>query len=287
MQPVTLEGTLAMNRLIVSGISRTFVSSARANRVLDEVSFTVAPGEVVALFGPNGCGKSTLFQILAKLDLGYEGTLRFDGKSHADANVGYVFQNYNASLFPWLTLRENIEFPRQMRDGGAATGPLGDSPLQMLLRFNLADFADHYPYQVSGGMQQRVCFGRCLAMPQDLLLLDEPFSALDASGFAQLLATFESMEIAERPPAILICHDLDQAMVFSDRVLVLSPRPARIVQDITVPFPRPRNADLLLNDTFQQVRSRIMQVRLATEMATEITRVSQACQPDRLPNNQL
>jgi ABC-type nitrate/sulfonate/bicarbonate transport system ATPase subunit len=256
-----------MNRLTVSGVSRKFVSGARVNSVLNDISFTVDPGEVVALFGPNGCGKSTLFQILARLDTGYEGTLDL-GKAQDSANVGYVFQNYTASLFPWLTLRENIAFPRELRNGVTATGLLGESPQQILRRFKLEDFADHYPYQVSGGMQQRVCFGRTVAMPQDLLLLDEPFSALDTGGFAQLLETFESISRDECPPTLLICHDLDQAMVFSDRVVVLSPRPASVVADIAIEFPRPRSPGLLLAHAFQKVRRSIMEMRLKTEMAS-------------------
>jgi ABC-type nitrate/sulfonate/bicarbonate transport system ATPase subunit len=256
-----------MKRLTIRGVSRKFVSGSRINPVLDAMTFEVATGEAVALFGPNGCGKSTLFQILAGLDLGYEGELHFDGAPHRDASVGYMFQNFSGSLFPWLTLRENIAFAQQMRNGALGAPLLADSPEAILQRFGLGDFCDHYPYQVSGGMQQRVCFGRTVATQQDLLLLDEPFSALDAGGFAQIVDAFESIEAARRPPTILICHDLDQAMVFCDRVLVLSPRPAAVVEDVAVPFARPRHPDLLLDESFQKIRTRIMEVRLKTEIA--------------------
>jgi len=257
-----------MNQLTISRVSRKFVSGSRVNPVLDAITFDVAAGEAVALFGPNGCGKSTLFQILAGLDTGYDGELSFKDKPHGGASVGYMFQNFSASLFPWLTLRENIAFPRQMRNGASGgSGLISVSPEAILQRFGLGDFCDHYPYQVSGGMQQRVCFSRTVATQQDLLLLDEPFSALDAGGFAQVLDAFESIERTQRPPTILICHDLDQAMVFCDRVLVLSPRPASVVESIEVPFPRPRHPDLLLDDAFQKIRTRIMEVRLKTEIA--------------------
>ena len=256
-----------MKRLTIRGVSRKFVSGSRINPVLDAMTFEVAAGEAVALFGPNGCGKSTLFKILAALDRSFEGELHLDGKPHRNACVGYVFQNFSGSLFPWLTLRENIAFARQTLDGALGAPLIAASPEAILQRFGLGDFCDHYPYQVSGGMQQRVCFGRTVATQQDLLLLDEPFSALDAGGFAQVLDAFESIEPARRPPTILICHDLDQAMVFCDRVVVLSPRPATVVEDVAVPFPRPRHPDLLLDESFQKIRTRIMEVRLKTEIA--------------------
>jgi NitT/TauT family transport system ATP-binding protein len=252
--------------LSVRDLSREFIQGDRSNVVLRQLSFEVAAGEVVALFGPNGCGKSTLFQILAGLDPDHQGAVQLGDRALPDASIGYLFQNFSASLFPWLTLSENIAFPQQMRTNGRA--PEGESPDTILARFGLRDFSKHYPYQVSGGMQQRVCFGRTFATRQDLLLLDEPFSALDTRGVAQMLQAFEEMSARHRPPTMLICHDLDQAMLFADRIFVLSPRPARIVEDVRLPFKRPREVSLLLDPEFQRLRGHIVETRLKAETAS-------------------
>lgn len=221
--------------LEVRGLSRRFVRRA----IFEQVSFAVERGEIVSLVGPSGCGKSTLLRALAGLDRDADGAVLLDGQLQHEPSdrIGMIFQE--PRLLPWLDVADNIAFaagPRQGHDPRVAA---------LLAEVGLRDIRDALPKQLSGGMAQRVALARGLFGEPDLLLLDEPFSAVDAISRARLQQLLFSLTRAHGTAALLVTHDLDEALALSDRILLLSPAnadgPSRIAREIPVVSPRPRN----------------------------------------------
>jgi len=220
---------------------------------LHNVSFGVSTGEFVALVGPSGCGKSTLLKLLADLLSPTEGAIRFTDVGSSRLQVGMVFQQFG--VFPWLTVLENVLI-------GLETYPISLAEKRQRARatiasVHLSDFAAAYPHQLSGGMQQRVNIARALVPQAPILLMDEPFASLDAQ--TRLLMQEELLTIweSERKTVVYVTHDIDEALLLSDRVLVMSHRPGVIKADIPVPMPRPRHLHDIDNPTFRELRWRI------------------------------
>ena len=207
---------------------------------LDQVDMSVEDGEFVCLVGPSGCGKSTLMRLLAGLDRADAGTFSLGGTAidGPSAEVGVVFQQ--ATLLPWLTVWQNVTLP--LRVGGHDIGDR-EAPVRELLKIAaLQGFENKYPYELSGGMQQRVAIVRALARDPKLLLMDEPFGALDALTREKMNAELQRIWLASRKTVVLITHSIDEAIFLGDRVVVMSPRPGRIVRELKVDLPRPRVA---------------------------------------------
>lgn len=206
-----------------------------ALRVIDQVSFNVRRGEVVSLVGPSGCGKSTLLRIVAGLDAQYSGAVRVNGEQPQlhSRDVGFIFQE--PRLLPWLSVADNVGF--DLGRGG------GRHPRvrELLLEVGLADFADAYPKQLSGGMAQRAAIARGLFTQPSLLLLDEPFSAVDAFTRMRLQELLLSIAARHGTTLLLVTHDVNEAVYLSDRVLVFSSNPGRIGGEIAVDLARPRD----------------------------------------------
>jgi NitT/TauT family transport system ATP-binding protein len=201
-----------------------------------QLTFTVAPGEFVAVVGPSGCGKSTLLNMIAGLDAPTAGSVRLRGKVVDGPNINVGFMLQKDLLLPWRTIRANVEFGLEARPLKAAERR--ERALGELARCRLEGFADHYPRQLSGGMRQRAALARTLAIDPDVILLDEPFSALDAQTKLILQKTFAAT-IADRGiTAVLITHDLAEAVAMADRIIVLSESPGRIVEEIDVDLPQ-------------------------------------------------
>jgi NitT/TauT family transport system ATP-binding protein len=236
-------GTFARSGALIEakGIVKIYSTvSGEPVLALDRVDMSVDDGEFVCLVGPSGCGKSTLLRLLAGLDRADAGTFSLAGSTidGPSAEVGVVFQQ--ATLLPWLTVWQNVALP--LRVGGYGMGQR-EAPVRDLLRIAaLQGFENKYPYELSGGMQQRVAIVRALARDPKLLLLDEPFGALDALTREKMNAELQRIWLASRKTVVLITHSIDEAIFLGDRVLVMSPRPGRIVRELKVNLPRPRVA---------------------------------------------
>jgi NitT/TauT family transport system ATP-binding protein len=207
---------------------------------LDHLDMAVEDGEFVCLVGPSGCGKSTLLRLLAGLDRADAGSFTLAGSriDGASDDVGMVFQQ--ATLLPWLTVWQNVTLP--LRVGGHRMGNR-EAPVRDLLRIaGLQGFENKYPYELSGGMQQRVAIVRALSRDPKLLLMDEPFGSLDALTREKMNAELQRIWLASGKTVVLITHSIDEAVFLGDRVIVMSPRPGRIIRELTVNLPRPRVA---------------------------------------------
>ena len=234
----TVSDLVAAPKLVVDGVSRTFRRGRRETLALDGVSMDVAAGELVCLLGASGCGKSTLLNIIAGLDEASSGEVRVDGEVVVGpgADRGMVFQGY--SLFPWRTVAENIAFGLEV--AGLARAARRERVAEMLGTMNLAEHADKLPRELSGGMRQRVAIGRALAPEPDVLLLDEPFGALDAQTRRAMQDFLLTLWKRTGCTIVMVTHDVEEAIYLSNRVYVMSPLPGRIAEIVDVPFDRPR-----------------------------------------------
>lgn len=219
--------------------------------VVHGVSLEVAPGEFVALVGPSGCGKSTLLSIVAGLIEPDRGEVLLDG-APAPARLGRLaLMPQRDALLPWRTVRENVVLAARL------AGPRTDADA-LLARLGLRGFEDHYPHALSGGMRQRAALARTVIAGARSWLLDEPLAALDALTRSDLQGVLAATWSAEGPTTILVTHDLDEALLLADRVLVSGPRPARIVAEVPVDLPRPRTLEDTLTPAFAALRGRLL-----------------------------
>jgi len=238
-----------------AGISRVFSTEKGEVIALDNVSFKAYRREFLSVIGPSGCGKSTLIRILSGLDQATSGEVLLDGKpvSEPGPERGMVFQGY--TLFPWLTVKKNVMFGLEIAGKGRATSE--SEALQWIEMVGLADFAGHYPDQLSGGMKQRVAIARALANQPRVLLMDEPFGALDAQTRARmqsyLMQIWRNVDIT----IIFITHDLDEAVYLSDRILVLDAHPGRVREMVEVPVEQPRTPAQHLSPEFLATKNHI------------------------------
>ncbi|MBD7994260.1 ABC transporter ATP-binding protein [Arthrobacter sp. Sa2CUA1] len=230
----------------VSGVDRIFRSGREEVQALRGVSVTVAAGEFVSLIGPSGCGKSTLLRLIADLDTPSSGMISVFGKpprqARLDQDYGIAFQQ--AGLLPWRSVRGNIELPLQTH--GAAAAARRERVDELLAMVGLSDFGEHYPDQLSGGMQQRVAIARSLAESPKLLLMDEPFGALDEMTRERMQNELIRISAETGCAVVFVTHSIPEAVFLSDRVVVMSPRPGEIrdVVDITLGTAAARGAGL-------------------------------------------
>jgi NitT/TauT family transport system ATP-binding protein len=209
-------------------------------RVMDRVSLGVRVGEFMAVLGPSGCGKSTLLQMAAGLLPVTSGTVRVAGRpiTAPPPEAVYVFQQYSRSLLPWRKVRDNVAFATEHRLGRKRAREAAEAPLEQV---GLAGFGDHYPWQLSGGMQQRVAIARALAAEPALLLMDEPFSAVDALTRLDLHALVLEICARRSLTVLLVTHDVEEAITLADRIALLTPRPTTVAEIIEVGIGRPRD----------------------------------------------
>jgi ABC-type nitrate/sulfonate/bicarbonate transport system ATPase subunit len=235
---------------------KSFHTAAQELPVLRNVSLTVYPGEFVCIVGGSGCGKTTLLRIVAGLETDFEGRVSLDGRRITGPSLerGVVFQEHR--LLPWLTVRDNVAFGktgRQKPGKDKATAP-GVSHYLDLVR--LSEFAEAYPHQLSGGMSQRVAIARALAGRPEVLLLDEPFAALDALTRTRMQEELLRIWQAERTTVLLVTHDIEEAVFLADRIIVMSPQPGTVRRVVNVHLTRPRDR---AGYDFAQVRRGVLE----------------------------
>ncbi|AZH27742.1 ABC transporter ATP-binding protein [Paenibacillus sp. M-152] len=252
--------TPAPPALELDGISLAFREKRSSLPVLQDVSLTVKPGEFVSLIGPSGSGKSTLFHIIGGLLKPQQGRIRMHGRDMTGERGHISYMPQQPALFPWRTTLDNIllgqeNAPRKDAAAGSLYGSERErrkEALQWLEQVGLGKFAKAYPHTLSGGMQQRAAFLRALLSPQELMLLDEPFSALDALTRADMQQWLLRMWEKNRRSVLFITHSIEEALLLSDRIYVLSARPASVMHVVDVPFPRPRREEITLDPRFME-----------------------------------
>jgi NitT/TauT family transport system ATP-binding protein len=255
--------------LVADGVAKTY-RSASGDRVnaLRAINLTVNDGDFVSIVGPSGCGKSTFLRLIAGLDTLSAGQLLLGGRHLAgtSGDISVVFQS--ATLLPWLTLFENVRLPLRV---GNWKAPDDDVVRRLLGMAGLSEFADKYPYELSGGMQQRAAICRSLARDPKVLLMDEPFGALDALTRERLNLELQRIWLARRKTILLITHSIGESVFLSDRVAVMSPRPGRIMREFAVNLPRPRS--------FEETTSLPEYLRLTREIRALLDRGAGEAQP--------
>ena len=222
------------------------------------MSLEVETSEFVSLIGPSGCGKTTLLRAIGGLTDATSGSIELSGVQPRELQrrkgIGFVSQD--AALLPWRTALENVRLPFQLNSGTAATDSSALAE-QTLSAVGLAEFTDYYPHQLSGGMRQRVAFARALAISPGLLLMDEPLSALDEMTREEMRYELLRLWERQRPTVIFVTHSIPEAVVLSDRVVVLSARPGEVADDIAIDIPRPRLQEVERSDRFLEYTYRI------------------------------
>lgn len=246
---------LSSVRVRIDNVYKTFYSRGNETVALSGVSLDIHDNEFVSVVGPSGCGKSTLLNIIAGLTAPTEGKVYCDGREVTGTGTerGVVFQQY--ALFPWLTVKKNVMFALEMR--GVKGKDAAAGAMKYLEMVDLVKFADHYPKELSGGMKQRVAIARAYAAEPEVLLMDEPFGALDAQTRTQLqtelLATWER----EKKTCFFITHDVEEAIILAQRVVIMSARPGRIREIVEVNIPYPRTQETKLTLEFNALKNRI------------------------------
>jgi NitT/TauT family transport system ATP-binding protein len=246
-----METTQTTGHIEVRGLSMAFGSAQQRVQAVRDVSLHVAPGEFVSIIGPSGCGKSTLLNVVAGFSKATEGEARLDGRviSGPGSDRGVVFQQY--SLFPWMSVRKNVEFGLRMQ--GMPASKRETTARTLLGLAGLLAFENHYPDQLSGGMKQRVGIVRALATSPQVMLMDEPFGALDSQTRVVMQQILTNMWQRLRLSVLFITHDIEEAIFLSDRVYVMTARPGRIKAEIEIQLPRPRTAEMMSSLVFTQI----------------------------------
>jgi len=260
-----------MSKLRIEDVTRTFagVNGGPPTQALLPTSLVVADNDFITILGPSGCGKSTLLRIVAGLDHPTTGRVLLDGQpvTGPGADRGMVFQSY--TLFPWLTVRQNVCFG--LRERGMSAKQQDEVAAHWLGKVGLHGFANHYPKMLSGGMQQRTAIARALANDPKILLLDEPFGALDnqTRGLMQelLLTIWES----ERKTVLFVTHDIEESIFMASRVVVMSARPGRFKAEVGVPIPHPRHYTVKTTPEFSALKA-----QLTEEIRVEAIKVATA-----------
>lgn len=241
----------------IKNLSKSFFIPQKLD-VLDNISLTVKRGEFVTIFGPNGCGKTTLLYTLAGIEKPTKGRILINNKRTEDSKVGFVFQNYNDTLFPWRTVLGNIEFALEVQGfGKRERKKISES---LISKVGLSDFRNRYPHQLSGGMKQLIAIVRALAYEPEFFLMDEPFGALDYQNRIKMEEEIQRIWMETGKTILFVSHDIDEAIFLADRVVVFSKRPAKIKEIVEIDLPRPRTFEMLHSKKFFRLRKNILKI---------------------------
>jgi len=259
------------NILQITGVSKTFPGANGGTLALQATDLQVAENDFITILGPSGCGKSTLLRMVAGLDTPTTGAIALEGRpvSGPGADRGMVFQSY--TLFPWLTVLQNVCFG--LREKKLLLTQQREIAHQFIGQVGLKGFENHFPKQLSGGMQQRTALARALANEPRILLMDEPFGALDHQTRELMQELLQGIWEAERKTVLFVTHDIDEAIFMGNRVVVMSARPGRIKCDLPVPLEHPRHYSVKTTPVFMELKARLteeirIEVRKAAELAS-------------------
>jgi NitT/TauT family transport system ATP-binding protein len=258
-----------MSSVSIQAVSRIFEGQkGQRTQALLPVDFEVRDNDFVTILGPSGCGKSTLLRIVAGLDHATSGRVLLDGVpvEGPGADRGMVFQSY--TLFPWLTIEQNIRFG--LREKGMPEAQQKERAAYFIAKVGLRGFEQHYPKQLSGGMQQRTAIARALANDPKILLMDEPFGALDNQTRVLMQELLLGIWEAERKTVLFVTHDIDEAIFMANRVAVFSARPGRIKTELAVDLPHPRHYTIKTSPEFMDLKARLTEEIRAESMAADL-----------------
>lgn len=244
------EGT----HITIRGLTKRFGGAT----IYDNFDLDIPKGRILSVFGPNGCGKSTLINMIAGILPIDAGQILFDGKLARETRIGYVFQNYREAVFPWMRAIDNIRYPLQYLDI-----PKGERQMRLdrlVESFEVQFDLNRYPYEMSGGQQQLVSIMRALVVDPEVLFLDEPFSALDYEMVMFLRGRLQKVLTERQVTTLLVSHDLDEAVLLADEVLLLTKRPTQVAERLVFGAARPRTADTSVTEDFIRVKTRALEV---------------------------
>ncbi|MEO7241979.1 MAG: ABC transporter ATP-binding protein [Variovorax sp.] len=247
-----------MNGIQIRGVTKRYQRGKQETLALQDIDVDIAPGEFVAVVGPSGCGKSTLMRLVAGLHPVSAGEITVEGKpvNGPVTDVGIVFQS--PVLLDWRNTLDNVLFQVDIR--GLPVNEYRERAQALLVQVGLEEFADRFPHELSGGMRQRASIARALLHDPPLLLMDEPFGALDALTREQMRLDLETLWLETRKTVVFITHSVDEAVLLADRVLVMSPRPGRIVRQIAVDLPRVRGVEARREKAFYDACDEINEI---------------------------
>jgi ABC-type nitrate/sulfonate/bicarbonate transport system ATPase subunit len=248
--------TVDTPKIELVSLRKTFAADAGPLDVLAGISLAAQPGEFVSIIGPSGCGKSTMFNIMAGLELPTSGEVLVDGAPATGHAEKFAYMPQKDLLFPWRRVIDNATLGLEVQGVGRRKARERAAPL--FETFGLAGFEQSYPFELSGGMRQRVALLRTVLQGRSVLLLDEPFGALDSLTRTEMQEWLESVWERYHWTVVLITHDIREAVFLSDRVFVLTARPARLKAEVTVGLPRPRTLDLLADPTFGRLEAELL-----------------------------
>jgi NitT/TauT family transport system ATP-binding protein/sulfonate transport system ATP-binding protein len=259
-----------VSKLVIDQVGKVFPASGNGQptRALTPTTLSVADNDFITILGPSGCGKSTLLRIVGGLETASEGKVLLDGApvTGPGADRGFVFQSY--TLFPWLTVVQNIAFG--LREKGVPEAERLAIARDWAAKVGLSGFVDHFPRQLSGGMQQRTAIARALANDPKILLLDEPFGALDNQTRALMQEMLLGIWEREQKTVLFVTHDIEEAIFMASRVVVMSARPGRIKADIRVDLPHPRPYTIKTTPDFVALKERLVEeIRVEAVLAAE------------------
>ncbi|OGB21574.1 MAG: nitrate ABC transporter ATP-binding protein [Burkholderiales bacterium RIFCSPLOWO2_02_FULL_57_36] len=240
--------------ITIRGLTKKFAGVP----LYEKFNLDLPKGQVTCVFGPNGCGKSTLINMIAGLIPYDAGDILFDGKTLKETNIGYVFQNYREALFPWMRAVDNIKYP--LRINGASKEEC-DARIDELVRsFDVKFDLNRYPYEFSGGQQQLISIMRALAPKPEVIFLDEPFSALDYEMTLFIRDKLQEIFSSTDVTMVVVSHDLEEAVYLADQVLLLTKRPTEVADTVSFTAVRPRDIDTLSSDAFVQTKARCLDI---------------------------
>ncbi|WP_077301117.1 ABC transporter ATP-binding protein [Virgibacillus pantothenticus] len=238
-----------MGKLQVQKLTKSFGS----NQVLNQLSFSIQDGEFVSILGPSGSGKSTLFNLIGGIMKPDAGSIHLNDRDITGLR-GYIsYMPQAPSLFPWRTVLQNVLLGEEIANGKADE----EEARAMIMKAGLQGYEHAYPHELSGGMKQRVSFLRSMKSPQSLICLDEPFSALDEFTRAEMQKWLLSIWEQHRRSVLFVTHNIEEALFLSDRIIVLSQKPATIKKELVIPFARPREEELVLSNTFLDYKTQL------------------------------